>query len=61
MEKAEGWRVSKSEGVKDSRIQGVEWFSWYLFSKPKSEGVEGRRITQPKKPKKPEKPEKQKS
>ncbi|HNZ59413.1 MAG TPA: hypothetical protein PLX88_06220 [Syntrophorhabdaceae bacterium] len=50
MEKAEGWRVSKSEGVKDSRIQGVEWFSWYLFSKPKSEGVEGRRITQPEKP-----------
>jgi len=29
----EGWRVSKSEGVKDSRIQGVEWFSWYLFFK----------------------------
>ena len=38
----EGW---KSEGFKDSRIQGFKWFAWYFFSKHKSEGgeAEGRR------------------
>ncbi|HPH41381.1 MAG: hypothetical protein KBH82_10380 [Syntrophorhabdaceae bacterium] len=24
---------SEKKGFKDSRIQGVEWFSWYLFFK----------------------------
>jgi len=28
--------VSKSEGFKESRIRGVKWFSWYLFSKLRS-------------------------
>jgi len=32
----EGWKVSKSEGFKESRIRGVKWFSWYLFSKLRS-------------------------
>ncbi|MCZ2398229.1 MAG: hypothetical protein LC100_17035 [Chitinophagales bacterium] len=32
MEKA---KDSRSEGVKESRIQGFKWFSWNLFSKPK--------------------------
>jgi len=63
-QKSEGWRVGGLAKAKGSRIQGFKGSSGSLgifFSKPKSEGVEGRRITQPKKPKKPEKPEKQKS
>jgi len=30
-----GSRSQKSEGFKDSRIQGFKWFSWYLFFKTK--------------------------
>ena len=31
-QKAKG---SEKKGFKDSRSQGVEWFSWYLFFKTK--------------------------
>jgi hypothetical protein len=48
----EGW---KSEGFKDSRIQGFKWFAWYFFQNIKAKGL---RISQPDKPNKPEKPEK---
>ena len=30
---------SEKKGFKDSRIQGVEWFSWYFFSNQKRQGV----------------------
>ena len=67
----EGWRVGKSEGVKDSRIrkgegfkesriQGFKWFAWHFFQNIKAKGL---RISQPEKQEKlnklnkPEKPD----
>jgi len=30
-----GFGMTKSKGFKESRSQGVKWFSWYLFFKTK--------------------------
>jgi hypothetical protein len=34
-QKAKESRSRRSEGFKESRIQGFKWFSWNLFTKPK--------------------------
>ncbi|MBP8699304.1 MAG: hypothetical protein KBH82_09735 [Syntrophorhabdaceae bacterium] len=33
----------RSEGFKDSRIQGVKWFSWNIFQNNRDTGSRGER------------------
>ena len=60
MEKDRGLEGWKSEGFKESRIQGFKWFAWHFFQNIKAKGL---RISQPEeqeklnKLNKPEKPD----